>query len=256
MLFLCKNMEYGLLLDYLNALAVNYLVFYLVTGFFRAETAVWRLLFAGGIYAAAETLGPYLDLDILLLKAILSVIGLLVSKEYFTIGEFVRFFALYAVIRLALIGAENFFYGVFGEDYEAFGTILSASVIACVILFKAATGLHDARKNRAIEPKVEILTGDKSYSCRGYVDTGNALYKDGKPVVVVSARLAEKLGLKSDDTLAVRTVSGIKDLPIAELSYKIYSDKKTHKLYSSYAVISDKMEVRGYDVLLHKDMLN
>ena len=256
MLFFVRKMEYGLLLDYLNALAINYLVYYLVTGFFRAETAIWRLLFAGGIYAAAETLEPYLDVDMLLLKAILSVIGILVSKEYFTIGEFLRFAALYAVLRLTLIGAENFFYDVFGEDNNAFGLVISASVIACVVLFKAATGVRDARKTRALEPKVEIISGDKTYSFRGYVDTGNALYKDGKPVIVVSERIAKKLSLSTDDTLTVRTVSGVREMPLTELSYKIYSDKKTHKLYSSYAIVSDKMEVRGYDVLLHKDMLN
>ena len=103
---------------------------------------------------------------------------------------------------------------------------------------------------------MEIDSGGKIYSCRGYVDTGNALYKDGKPVIVVSGRMAKKLSLSAEDSLTVSTVSGVREMPLTELTYKIYSDKKTHKLYSSYAIISDKMEVRGYDVLLHKDMLN
>ena len=127
------------MLDYLNALAVNYLVYYLVTGFFRAETAIWRLLFAGGIYAAAETLEPYLDVDMLLLKAILSVIGILVSKEYFTIGEFLRFAALYAVLRLTLTGAENFFYDVFGAENNAFGLVISSSVIVFMSVRRTAS---------------------------------------------------------------------------------------------------------------------
>ena len=71
---------------------------------------------------------------------------------------------------------------------------------------------------------------------------------------MISSRLAKKLKLKDSLKIPVSTVSGSTMLSGGKITLRIFSDKKSHKLWEVRYCISDTIVARGYEVLLHKEM--
>ncbi len=217
--------------------------------------------FAGGIelwraFACAALISvAYIRPVPVLSEAVFSVslvsAALLIVKKELSFGEFCTVSAGFVFVLLSAAGTVYFLERFTSVEAEWYG--VAAGI--CAVSVSVMTSI--VKKARSSKLIYDVLIADASgreHRFKGYLDTGNALYDNGEAVIVVSRKAAAKLGVTADGYMAVDTVSGIGVLPKTRLEYKIYYDKNRHKLYSTPALISDKMGKRGYDVLIHKDM--
>ena len=235
------------LLELFGGYAVTFLIIYAAAlplkGELLRETLSAALICLAN--ADIETVSP------IIYKLSLTVAALLIVKKELRFTEFSKLSVNFIIVYLAVYGADYF-----RENYTAvsdeWGYVVRGIVPALFAL------MYDAGKRLSSEKftyTVGFLTERGEIKFKGYLDTGNRLYEGGEPVIVISGRAAEKLALKPDGSIFVKTVAGIKQLPSLRAEYKIYYDKNKHKLYSTPVVISDKIGF-GQDVLLHADMLS
>lgn len=192
---------------------------------------------------------PVLNETVFVVCLVLS--ALLILKKEYTFSELTTTIAGFIFVFLCVAGAEylRLSFTRIGDEWSgvvAGGAALMTGVVVSL-----------AKKAHAVKLYYEVGITDpegRERRFKGYLDTGNALYDEGEAVIVISEKAARKVGAVPDGYMALGTVSGVGVLPKTRLNYKIYYDKNKHKLYSTPALISDKMGKRGYDVLIHKDM--
>ena len=108
--------------------------------------------------------------------------------------------------------------------------------------------------------EVELSLNGAVVKGRGFFDTGNALYYEQDPVIIVNKDLAKKLlgdfhGVKISE-IRVKTVAGeSKNLAFKIAELKIYKKDKAN-IYNNVTVcVSAKFLGDGYDVILHPDFM-
>ena len=97
--------------------------------------------------------------------------------------------------------------------------------------------------------------GDNLIKVNAYYDSGNQLQdpSSGEPMVIISKRLFNKLGCKSQSDITIKTLAGIKNIPTVALDFKIYFNKGMNKIYKVKAGITEDIN-ENYDIILHTDM--
>lgn len=207
---------------------------------------------AGELFAAVLIVLGRADipsLSPLVFRLSMTLSALLVVKKEFVFSEFTRLVLNFIIISLAAFGA-----GFLREELNApeeWRYVFEGAVPAVTALTYDA-GRRISRERLHLTVAFPTENGERFF--KGFLDTGNGLYSGGEPVVVISEKVAGKLGIEPAGEIYVRTVAGIKALPLGRAEYKIYYDKNKHKLYSTPVAISDKMGF-GQEVLLHRDMI-
>ena len=238
--------------EILNAFTVfvtAYIVLYAAASFIGGAPALRNTVAA--VILSIAYLRPLPVISDTAFAVSLTIAALLILKKELAFGEFTLLTAGYALVLAAVTGAEYIRLS-FTDVGDVWSPVVSGGV---AIAISVLTYIMRKAREQKVYYDVGVLTEDgREHKLKGYLDTGNALYSDGEAVVVLSERAAEKLKLKATGYMAVNTVSGVGLLPETRLKYKIYYDKFRHKLYSTPALISDKMGRRGYDVIIHRDM--
>ncbi len=231
-----------------------YFVLYSVLRFTRGDLSAIRLITAALILTIAEYVGRAID-GLYCYAFIVSVtgIGLLVVKKEYGISEFVMVTVAYVAVSLTLYAVKGLIgMGIKDDSVSSFVTV--ASLLVVDVMYRTIRSLAKGKYRKSPVTGVELAYGGKKIRAKGFFDSGNALYRDGVPVAVISEHVARKLGVVGMGSMAVSTITGTKLLPFADIEINLYSDKNGVKSYNSPVVISDKMVCRGYDILLHKDM--
>jgi len=241
---------------FINNFAINYLICYLTLLSMRAEQSVWRIAFASLLGAAFSAVYPFMTAYRFVVKIILSLAMVLILEKEFSWRNLLLTVILFYLISFVFAGAalllENY---LNDESLLAFavsgGIVLSVGMIRLTIAF-----LYKRRSAAAFEYRVEVdKKGGGCLEAVGYFDTGNKLTDaEDKPVVVISRAFADRLAPEIVGELPVNTVAGVKVLPLVDLHYKIYYEKHQHKIYHSQAVVSDSLDGKNYQMILHREM--
>lgn len=247
-----KIKEFGVAEMFLS-FATAYFLLYAVTRFTKGELSVIRLIVASIVCALSEVIGGMLTgVYALVFLFSTSMLALLLIKSEYGIKEFISVTTVYCALRVALelinAGAYALIYDKMLSSY-----VTTASLFVIFVAVNALNSLARSKFRPSDIVGIEASFCGKTLKLKGFRDTGNALYEGGKPVSVISKKVAERLGVVATGEIAVNTVAGIKLLPSANIGIRLYSDKNRRKEYITKVVISDKMVSRGYDMILHKD---
>ena len=102
--------------------------------------------------------------------------------------------------------------------------------------------------------KTEITLNDKTVILNGFLDTGNGVYDEFTPCIIISLKTAQKFfdnGLPKVSKIQIDTVNGKdKKLAIKNATVKIYSGDKMNIHYNiTLCVVGVPFD--GYDAILH-----
>lgn len=239
----------------LNNFAVNYLIAYLTVKAVKGKCGVLRLILASLIGAGFSLIYPYVERFGLIIKILLSAVMVLCVTTEWKFKRYLLNLGVFYLITLVFAGASLFIGDILGSD-TLLPFAVSAGILLSVVLLEAAIrALYKRKKSENFKYRVELSAGGTTKEYVGYYDSGNKLYYNGKlPVIIIPQRLQEELGLLSMETIAVGTVGGVKELPLAELTVKIYLEGGANKIYHTRAAISDSYAARDADLILHRDM--
>ena len=240
--------------DLLFIVTPAYLTGYATLLFLRAEKSVFRLIFFALLLAFYSTIRAKLRHPTALLDALILIIGLLILQRDYTLISFFKTSFIYLIICVTSLILRAFLVEFLDPNDTLLSMILSLSIVFSTIFIRFLSFLTTPRKNAKRTYEVIVYGEEREYETRGLLDTGNALYSRGNPVVIISERVAKSLRLKSDRVIKVSTVAGEKNLRGGKAKIKIFLDKKTHKVLPIVYAVSDKMNSREYEVLLHSDM--
>lgn len=229
-------------------------MFYLVLSVMRSEIKIFRLLFSACIITLYALIRQRLNNPTILLDMIVHVIALLVIKRDYYFLEFCKTGLIYVCVLLVTEAFKTLLHDSLLPNDLLADLLVAISVLITSFIFTVALKLGGRKRGSKLIFDVEISNNGKVSKAKAYWDSGNSIYDKGVPVIVVSNKIAKKIALDGKRNLLISTVSGTIELPVTDVELKIYYDKKTHKLYHTKAIVSDKIDLRGYDVLLHKEM--
>lgn len=241
---------------FINNFAINYLICYLTLLSMRAEQKVWRLSLASFLGAAFAAFYPFMTAYKVAVKIILSLAMVLILQKEFTWRNLILTVILFYLISFTFAGAALLL-GEYLNDESLLPFAVSGGIVLAVGMIRLTVAFLYQRRNSAVfEYRVEVDKKEGgSVEAVGYFDTGNKLTDDqNRPVVVISKDFADRLAPEVVGELAVNTVAGVRVLPLVDLQYKIYYGRHRHKIYHSQAVVSDSLDGKGYQMILHREM--
>lgn len=242
------------ILSMLTALTYHYLCFYFVLSAFKDDISILRLSNSSRIIAFYQLIRIKLNNPTILLDAIIVVIAILILKKNYNLIDFVKTIALYGLILIVSKAFEMLIVDIIDPNKTLLSMIVCLSILVSSFVLKLMIYLITNTKNRKLVYSVQLIGELCSIKTRAFWDSGNLLYHKGVPVIMISSRLAKKLKLKDSLKIPVSTVSGSTMLSGGKITLRIFSDKKSHKLWEVRYCISDTIVARGYEVLLHKEM--
>lgn len=249
-----ENYVFSVLKEMLFVLTPAYLTGYGTLLFLRSEKSILRLISFAFLVAVYSFIRAKLRHPTALLDALILVIGLLVLQRDYTFISFIKTLFTYLIIYGISLIFKSILVDFLDPNDTLLSMILSLSIVFSTVFVRILTFLTLSKNRPKRIYEVVVFNGKKEYKTKGYLDTGNALYSRGNPVVVVSEKVARTLSLHRDRVVRVQTVAGEKNLAGGKAGIKIFLDKKTHKVLPIVYAISDKMNSREYEVLLHSDM--
>ena len=201
----------------------------------------------------------------LLIKVAVGMLIVLWANKFSSKKEYALCLLLFILLTFVSGGAVTFIYSfVFSDSTElSVGLVF----IPCYIVIRLTVYViqRAIRKKSASELNVdvEILVGEKSQKLVGFVDTGNGLYDEDKPVIIVKKSIGLRLigdnlsilSGKNAKRVRVSTVTGAKELIAFDGKIKIYSNGVENIMTNVTVCVSDKFIGSGYDVILHPDLL-
>lgn len=251
---MCMYIEFVLL----NNFAVNYLVCYLTVKATGGAIKQRLLIFAAAIGAVFAASYPALKTGGFIIKIVLSAVMCILIATQRTPRGYLRTLLIFYLVSFLFAGgalAVSELWGI-GADSGLLPLAVAGGILCAVVIGEWAVKeiYRRSRSERHIYDAELIGQSGRAYRCRAYYDSGNALYGDGKPVAVISPEGCNRAGLIKSGTLAVRTVTGIRNLDLVDLDCRIYYARGRNKIYHTRAVISESLSGREYDILLHRDM--
>lgn len=218
-----------------------------------------------------------------LVKIFTGVIMVLLLKKYSSFREFFTYFIMFFTFTFVFGGLcyglclllGNSTLGVLVNAYQfPMGLIVLIISVYLYLLWKLLIYVRTKNNNITLYRDIILKIGTSKHYIRGYVDSGNTIYDDTRPVVVVSfsafckmfkqfpyqnlvlSRL-DKLPVKNAHYLNFSTASGEDKMlvfDIDELSYKNCDNKD--KVVTNVCIGVAKTSFNSdFDCLLHSEFL-
>ena len=251
-----------------------------------SKTSKIRLLLSTAIGVVGAIFMPFVSLPffpMFLLKVFIGVIMVVFLKKYATIREFLTHFIMFFTFTFVfgglcygiclMLGDSTL--GVLVNAYEfPMGLIVLVIATYLYLLWKLLIYVRNKNKNISLYYDVTLLISGQKHYIRGYVDSGNSIYDDGKPVIVVSFSSfckmfkqfpyqnlllckADKIPLKNAHFVDYITAGGEGKMLVfdaEELIYKNTSNKETRTSNISIGVCKRSFN-SDFDCLLHSEFL-
>lgn len=229
---------------------------------------------------------PFLSFSmwiLLLIKICMGVVVTLLLKKYKSAGEFALTFVLFVTYTFVLggvcyalclaLGSSTL--GVLINAYQLpMGAIVLVISFYIYLLTKLIVYFRKHNKTISLYYDVVITLNNKNYYVRGYVDSGNNLYSDGRPVVVLSRSSfcktfkdfpyeklllckPEKMPYKNAHFVDFYTASGNKKMLVFDIDkIEIINSERKYETTDVLLGVSSTGQFSGtFDCLLNKDFL-
>ncbi len=172
----------------------------------------------------------------------------------------IMFFLLTFLTGGAIIGIYN----LLGIDYQAEACVAVIFLPAYAVISavtSAVKGMYKNKEVRAFVYKTDLVFDKKTVTVNGFLDTGNALFDNGSPVVVCNKRLffallGDKLLSTPVKKISVNTVNGqTKNLSFKLDKIVIYIGQKVNINNNVTIALSSRYIGDGYDIILHPSLV-
>ncbi len=242
------------LVEFLTIITKAYLSLYLILTLLKEDVSLLRLTISSLIIGIYLFYKNSIVNDNFILSVIIATISILIAKKEYTFWEYFKISFLFFVVEILAKGMEYMLVKVINPNELLSELIVCFSILLASFALKSTIFLLSISKKRTSAYKVVLESEGRCFKTKGFFDSGNMLYYKKIPVIIISNKISEKLALKPDRKIVVNTISGNATLMGGELSLKIFSDKKSHKILRVCYGISDTINSRGYEVILHRDM--
>ena len=185
-----------------------------------------------------------------------------IAAKFSRLKDYAAFTAVFIGLTFFTGGAIIGVFSVFGIDYSSEYSV-ALMVLPVYIAFTGVKRLirYFYRKKDAFASVVdaEITFCGKTVKIRGFFDTGNGLYKDFSPVVIVSKKtltpFITPLFFKNAKSVNVKTVNGSeRKICFKPDLFVIYSGGEKN-IYNNVAVAVTRQTFDGYDAILHPALM-
>ena len=175
----------------------------------------------------------------------------------------------YAVFTAVFLGLTCFVGGViigafslFSLDYSAeysIGLMILPVLLTLSAVKKLITFIYRKKDLTGLITSAEIVYGDKTVKIKGFFDTGNGLYADFSPVIVISKTAIKALIsptlIKNAKYLPISTALGAgKKICFKPDAVVIYSGEKKN-IFNNVRVCVVNKNFAGYDAILHPALM-
>ena len=219
----------------------------------------------------------------LVIKLLLGVLMVAVLKKYPSFSAFfahlIMFFTFTFVFGglcyglCLLLGGSAL--GVLINAYQfPMGLIILVIATYLYLLWKLLLYVRHKNKNISLYYDVILKVGNEKHYIRGYVDSGNSMYDDGKPIIVISFSAfckmfrqfpyqnlllckTDKIPLKNAHFIDYSTAGGDDKMLVFEIDEIIYknTDRKENHSKNICVGVSKTCFHSDYDCLLHNEFL-
>ena len=170
------------------------------------------------------------------------------------VGRYAMSVGLFLVFSCCFAGAVTAFSGFFvlqtaSDNVGAVFAVGSVVILASVCLIKR---LYKRRLLRTFIFPCRIKLGEKEFLVDGFLDSGNRLHANGKPVGFITPDVVYELIGETfiEEETTVLTVAGMKKIRIFQADVlEIYFEKTVHRIENIYLSPSTQILGREYKLL-------
>lgn len=222
-----------------------------------------RLFLCSVLGAGAALIFPLLNFNAVLTAAIKIIVGFgltLFAAKYKNIKEYVFVTAVFLLFTFISGGFVTAVYELFGISFSeeiSIGLVILPVYICVKVCVETVKNIYKRRSVLRSVVDAEIIACGKTLKVKGLIDTGNALYYKGLPVIIANRDVGENFispNVKIE-TYYFDTASGEgKMFLIKTDKIKIFYDGKEN-IYNNVMLGITKKDVgTGYDVILHPSL--
>lgn len=252
----------------INNFIIDYVLLYLSQLLAKKSIKKAYILVAsliGAIISLAYPLVERFFVLSLFLKICVGMLMVAISAKFNGCREYFSILALFYLLAFSIGGA---IYGIcIALKVQTNSELFSAIVFIPVLLFGFGIkgiicGVKNKQELKNFYFMAEIFSKTTSVKAMAFLDSGNQLKKDGKPVVIISKKLAKKLLLdyetiKSVKIIEYSTIMGTSTMPTFKASkIKIYNGQEEHIIENIIVGVNSAKSQVGYEIILPLDILN
>ncbi len=225
-----------------------------------------RLFLCSVLGAVISLTYPLIKLHTLLLTLLKCCCGLLLVLLSTNFSSFKSYYIsslIFFALTFAVGGSITGILNLLGVNNPS-EVLVSLMVLPVYIVLKIVIKLLSYLKVQSLISKqvypCEIETNGEKIKLKGFIDTGNTLFFENKPVVICSVKKALKFlspkQLLEAKNLTCSTVTGQGRLKIVKIeSLTIYFSNKEHKINNVTLGVNASTENAWFDVILHPALL-
>ena len=207
---------------FINNLIIDYLLLKAALDLSGVKVKKLRVVLCALLGTGFALIFPLIDLPAPILSAVKVCMGLflvLVSAKYLSRREILKTAGIFFLLTFSVGGIVTAIYGLFSVELATelpVATVFIPVFIAAKLLISAVKRVVRTKKDEKLVFRVDMKSGAKTVTAKGFLDTGNALFIEGSPAVVIDRRIFGKLLTVDPDNftlqrVAVTTVAGESD---------------------------------------------
>ena len=259
---------------------VTYLILLIVFCFTKEQKSKLRIVFACIFASIIALLYPLINLSsipLLLLKTAVGYVITLISYKTKSLKKQIFFFLMFMFVT-AIYGGINLmiYFAVYGnfESSKKLPTLVILILLFVISYFlkQCQMKLYSKKQIDNFIYDVVITNNNKQIKTKAYLDTGNVLCDDSKPVVLVNFRMFEKInenfkiqnlltkktdGLKNGHYITVKTATSSDNLLAFSVDKLEIKTKDTTKIIANSVFALSKIKITGFDcdVILNSKLM-
>lgn len=212
-------MEVYIELTILDNLIINAIILFLTSFSLRYKIKFWRLFlsaFLGMLFAVLLPLLALSTVSVFIVKMCLGNIMCLIMNKKLTIREYFLYYLMFLTFTFVLGGFCFFINFLVGGTTSHFPIPTSVIVLFMFVyiffLIKGIIAFYSKKKLHGFIYNVRIIEGNKKLVLKAYLDSGNTLIDECKPVVIIAPKVFDKLyKTKFHEVLFLKKFEGLKN---------------------------------------------
>ena len=217
---------------------------------------------SGAVFALIYPLITENPLFITAAKILFGLFLAFIAAKFSCFKDYAAFTAVFLGLTFFVGGAIIGVFSLFGLDYSAeysIGLMILPVYIALAAIKRLITFFYRKKDLSGLITDAEIVCGGKSVKIKGFFDTGNGLYADFSPVIVVKKSAVSPLlniaFMKNLKRISLSTAVGTdKKISFKPDAVVIYSGGKKN-IFNNVRVCVVNGGFSGYDAILHPALM-